>query len=488
MTSPVHGPYRDLVDLSLDGILLQSDGIIAFANAAAQRMIGAAGPEAIVGRRIDEFMPPPYLPLARDELMAPDSPRVPFIERPLRRLDGSSLDVEMSAVPFLLDDRPSVQVVLRDIRERVLTQQRASDSLSSEAVALVAGGVAHEINNALAIIAGSAVALQQRGNDDPDTADLLLGIVAATARAAETTRDLLAFAVRGVHRPKRLSLEALVRDVVQALRLAAPATVSFATSSSPGLPDIVCDEVQLSAALTKVCWNAVEAMTDGGLVEIALEATPSGGVQIHVIDKGVGMSPEVARRAFDPFFSAFSGNHVGLGLSMAQGVVKQHNGLIRLESQRGEGTTVTIELHAAPRAGPPTARARRVDVSHRGWALVVDDEPVLRQLSARMIGRLGYSCMQAADGLRAIEAFREDPLRFAFVLLDIVMPGLSGLQVLSQMRAIDPDVRVILYSGYPRDDSIAAVCTATVEFLAKPFKMSELDKLVCQVTAPAEAS
>lgn len=613
--------YRALVERSIDGILLQADGVIVFANQAARRLVGADHGDDLVGRRIDAFLPQPYLAVVREELLDPATARMPIVEQRLICLDGSEIDVEVSAVPFVFQNRPSVQLVLRDIRERVKrrvafvwaesqfrvladqmpfvmwttdaegrmvsvigdatsafgrhatealtahsvlrlgdevdpqapgipydaagrtmevniagrcyllqleplrdahsevvgqigvafditpwmhTQVLLRDGLRMDAVGDLAGGVAHEINNVLAIIGGQASLLARRA-ESAASAQASRRIIEATGRAAAVTRNLLAFARRDVHRPVRLSVNDLVRDVAEMTGRAAPASVAIALRLGD-VPDIFGDESALYRALANICWNAVDAMPDGGRLTIGTAAVPegalageSGAVRLRVTDTGIGMTEETRAHVFEPFYSAFHRDrHVGLGLSMAQGVVVQHHGTIRIESVVDVGTTLTIDLPAAT-PGPPVGQeatprpaASRAapdhlrpltDVSRRPMALLVDDEAMLRSLSMEQVGTLGYEGVEVDDGVAAVERFRESPGQFAFVLLDVLMPRMSGVEALGHMLGIDPDVRVILCSGYPRDELAAhTLSDGAIEYLGKPYSLTQLAAAIHKVT------
>lgn len=610
MTSSVaESRYRALVELSFDGILLQTDGRIAFANRAAQKMMGAKSEPALLRRRVDDFLEPPYLAVIHDELLLPGSTRTPFTERTLTRMDGTKIAVEVSAVPFVFENRPSVQIVVRDIGERVAAraamlwteaqfrvlaeqmpfvmwtsdldgrvrsvigdvsspfggqaaaalrengilpldkatpgieladaqlreglhptleltvggrsyairleplrdkesaivgrlgvafdvtpwlrvQELLRDALRVHAIGQIAGGVAHEINNALAIIRVHAEELEQEGVGAARTTP----IVVATDRAAEITRNLLAFAMRDVFRPMRMSLNTVAREVAETVSRTAPAHVAVDVRLAVDLPDVLGDEVSLSRALMNVCLNAIDAMHAGGrmTIETRQDAEP-GMVSIEVTDSGIGMTPSVLAQVFEPFFSASTGaaKRVGLGLSMVQGAVKQHQGTVHLQSSPGVGTMVTLCIPAMAATGrlvrkPPSTLA---DLSKRPKVLVVDDEAMLRLASGALVERLGYLPVEAPEGATALARFRESPDAFAFVLLDVLMPGMSGIEVLAELLDLDPDARVILCTGYPREDLGADVfASGTVEYLAKPYSREQLATLVAKVTGRVGAA
>jgi PAS domain S-box-containing protein len=555
--------YHYLIELSLDAIVLETANQISFSNPTAQRMIGLA-PEALVGRRIDEFLEPVFLSAMHDEMRQPGADRMPFIARRLRRADGSALDVEVAAVPFTFEEGRAVQVVLRksadsanrpegvgfaesqfrlmadqmplvlwdtdldghavgearnalgvdrqghassgiggrlgvpfDVTQWLEVQDFRREAARTNAIGQLAGGVAHEINNVLAIISTNAQLLVGKAESAGSTAANV--IVEATTRAAEITRNLLAFAMREVHLPIFLAVNDLIGRVTDALTMRAPASVTIELKLSQAPCYVSADETGLSRALTNLCMNAFDAMPDGGhltieVCEVQGRAAPGGEstsfVEVRVSDTGIGMDESTRARAFEPFFTAFpEARHVGLGLSMVQGVLGQHGGTVRLESLLDKGTTVTLSLPsvAAPvpalPAPPSIASGRLRDVSGRKKVLVVDDEPMLRRLSGRMLKTFGYECIEAQDGAVAVERFRESPGEFAFVLLDVVMPVMSGVEALPLLRGIDPDVRVVLCTGYFLDELTSdAFDSGALTYLGKPYLLKNLREAVDKVT------
>lgn len=549
--------FHYLMEIALHAIVLETEGTISFSNSLAQQMLGVTA-DALIGRRIDEYLEPAYMAAIQKELRKPGAGRRPFVGRRLCSSDGSAVDIEVAAVPLTIGEKRAVQVVLRpadanaaqssgvavaesqfrviedklplvlwtygadgrvtsvrgdqqssfgvrasqgrlgaafDVTHWLREQDFRREAVRADAVGQLAGGVAHEINNVLAIISSNAQLLAEQPVEVSAAADV---IVQATTRAAEITRNLLAFAMRDVYRPSSLTLNDVIRTVTEALTATAPTNVAIDLKLGPAMHQVVGDEVALSRALTNICVNAIDAMPDGGQLTIETAEVESGTTksdavyefEVRVTDTGIGMDDSTREQAFDPFFSAFSErSHVGLGLSMVYGVVAQHGGTIRLDSAPGAGTTVTLHLPAANEVAPTTPVSLRIpsgrlrDVSTRPKVLVVDDEPMLRALSSRMLGTLGYQCVVANDGASAIERFRESPGDFACVLLDVVMPVMSGIEAIPHLLAIDPDVRVVLCTGYFRDELVSGTfARGALEYLGKPYMRKDLREAIERVT------
>jgi len=384
-----------------------------------------------------------------------------------------------------------------DVTQWLQVQEFRREAARAHAIGQLAGGVAHEINNVLAIISTNAQLLV----DKPESASATAAnvIVEATTRAAEITRNLLAFAMREVHIPVLLTLHDLIRSVTDSLATRAPPSVTIELKLGAALHHVTGDAVGLSRALTNICVNAFDAMPDGGKLtietsEVRARSTPgdteTSEVEVRVSDTGIGMNESTRVQAFEPFFSAFpDARHVGLGLSMVHGVVAQHGGTVRLDSVLGAGTTVTLRLPSVAPPMPVAAVSLRIpsgrlrDVSARGKVLVVDDEPMLRRLSMRMLGTFGYECVEAPNGAAAVARFRESPGEFACVLLDVVMPIMSGVEALSHLLVIDPDVRVVLCTGYFRDElSTDAFASGAIAYLGKPYLLHDLRAAIDKVT------
>ena len=311
--------FRDLVERSLDGFVVQSEGRIVFANRAARIILGA---DDVLGRSISDFLDPPYLTVLTAEIVDPGSTRSPFAECPLRRGDGTQIAVELSAVPLVFENRASVQLILRDVDERVKARNDTIRTLSTarlEATSLLAGGVAHEINNVLAIIRGHTSLLELETLSAAECAKRARRIAEATERAAEITRNLLAFAMHGVHIPTRIGPADLVAEVVEAVALSAPPHVTIETDFSDPIFDLFGDGPALRRALMGVCLNAIDAMPRGGKIVIAVAGVEPQGqygaqVRIEVSDTGTGMTEAESKRAFEPFYSSRADNRrAGLG-------------------------------------------------------------------------------------------------------------------------------------------------------------------------------
>ncbi len=421
--------------------------------------------------------------------------------------DGRMFDVRID--PLTDEDQVVVGSVAcaPDVTVQVRMQQHLEDAGRFESLGRVAGGVAHEINNVLASILGTASVQELRPGVDPLVRSAFATVAASARRGGLIVADLLGFAGKGLYRKERVGVADLLASVASQIRTSIPVGVAFRTEVAPDTPDIDGGHVQLEHALIHLCVNGLDAMHEGG--ELSLRArletipdddvdpgmpVPGRYVRIDVSDTGEGMPEATRLRATEPFFSTKPlGEGVGLGLSMAHGVVRVHQGTLTIRSRPGAGTTVTAYLPARPRAAivaPPALPDRPVDdpaevaAIGRGTVLIVDDDRWAREAFARILEHLGYTAVTAEDGPEALASFSNRTGDFAFVLLDMVMPVMDGAEVLRRLIATDPNVRVILCTGYDRgriNDELFAL--GNVGFLGKPFGIADLSMEIARLVS-----
>jgi CheY-like chemotaxis protein len=368
-----------------------------------------------------------------------------------------------------------------------------------ESLGVLAGGIAHDFNNLLTVILANATFAR---GDLAGSATRLAHIEGAARRAADLCRQMLAYAGRGTFVVENLDLAQLVQDTAQLLQVSISKKARLTLQLTPGLPAIRADASQLSQVVMNLVINASEAL-DGGSGEIRLrtqlgrpEETPGGVVHsfdlpagecvcLEIADTGHGMGPATLARVFDPFFTTkFTGR--GLGLAAVLGIMRVHNGALTVHSLPGTGTTFRLYFAATPTlvapagSNPATPPAK----ANGETLLIVDDEPIVLATADVLLRNAGYQTVLAADGHDAMRKFRADPRGFAGVLLDLTMPGLDGSEVLREMRAINPKVRVLITSGFSEHDILARVRgQQDVPLLRKPFTHETLIARVAELIA-----
>ena len=385
------------------------------------------------------------------------------------------------------------QELQRQITERIRLEQQLLQSQKMEAVGQLAGGIAHDFNNLLQAILGN-VDLAARGLPQSDPANKHLQTVKqAGLRAAELTRALLAFSRKTISMPQPLDLRSIVDQVVQLLRHAIDPRIVIETTAPPELWPIHADPSQMHQVLMNICVNARDAMPHGGRLTIALEHLTRDGkefVCLAVGDTGMGMDAETRRRMFEPFFTTKElGKGTGLGLAVVYGVVTQHGGALTVDSEPGRGARFVIELPRStqiPEVVNPPACRPAPEKSAGETVLVVDDDEVVRQVACSILTQVGYVVLEAEDGARAVSIYQQERNCIAAVLLDLTMPKRSGVEVLADLRRIDPAVRVIICSGYSVEaQGFDLAQLGATGFLQKPYSLDEMARAIRQAIDPA---
>jgi PAS domain S-box-containing protein len=494
--------FRAVVEGSPLGIFIQTGGRYAYVDPQACRMLGAARPEKLLGMPVLDRIAPECGEAARERIRLLNEERrtAPAMEQTHLTLDGRPIAVEVSAVPFTYAGQNGALVFMSDISERKRaeealrrSEEQLRQSQKMEAVGQLAGGVAHDFNNLLtAIIGYSDLILAREAGGDLSVAEDVEEIKRAAERAAELTRQILAFSRRQPLRPERISLNDLLSRMEPLLRRALGEDIEVSCLCYADLGLVEVDVVQFEQVLMNLAVNARDAMPEGGRLTLEtanveldesyclshLEATPGKYVMLSVSDNGVGMEAEVLPHIFEPFFTTKPpGKGTGLGLSTVYGIVRQSGGLINVYSEPGQGTSFKIylprlEVEVEERSAPLVA-ALQPGGGER--VLVVEDEGSLRDLISRVLGGLGYQVKVAASGPEALAlaAEMEGP---DLLLTDVILPGgMQGNQLAEEMRARRPGLRVLYMSGYTRNAIVHAGRLDTgVDFLEKPFTPDRL--------------
>lgn len=382
-------------------------------------------------------------------------------------------------------------------RDAAVLEQRLQETQKLESLGLLAGGVAHDFNNLLVGILGNASLVFEELADRPDARARVGQLVQASRRAADLTRQLLAYSGKGRFVVETIDASALVRELSDLLRTSLPDRASLQLHLPERGPFVHADATQLRQVVLNLITNASDALgPDGGTIRVSTRSAqhdaesllrsygstdlvPGPYVHIEVADTGVGMDHETLAQMFDPFFTTKETGH-GLGLAATLGIVRGHGGLVKVYSEPGHGTTIQVLLPESEeaarlddRAAAP-ARAVDRDAALKG-ILVVDDEEVVRSLARAVLERAGHVVVEAVDGEDALRRFCAAPEEVALVILDMTMPRMSGVECLRELRAVRPDVPVLLSSGYNEQDAVARVAgRGLAGFLQKPYTAAEL--------------
>ncbi|MGC4119855.1 MAG: response regulator [Myxococcales bacterium] len=387
----------------------------------------------------------------------------------------------------------------RSEAERLELERRLLHAQKLESLGVLAGGIAHDFNNLLQAVLGNldlALATASPGAPAPEG---LEAAALAARKAADLTRQLLAYSGRGHFDVRAVELGQLVRDNAALLRTSVSRNVALELSLASDLPAIEADAGQLQQVVMNLLTNASEAIgSKPGTIRLSTKVreptsdelgrtrtgrAPEAGrfVELAVADDGCGMDAATLERLFDPFFTTKKTGR-GLGMSALQGIVRGHRGALLVDSTEGRGTVVRVLFPVkdgvrppAPEPAPAKAKATAAASAPRGAVLVVDDEELVRTVGRAMLRSLKRDVLTAASGKEALELYRAHAGHIETVLLDLSMPEMDGIATLKALRVLDPAVRVLLSSGYDEEDSVRSLPPdPNVVFLQKPYTLATL--------------
>ncbi len=385
-----------------------------------------------------------------------------------------------------------------DITDRRKREQAARRSQRLESIGTLAGGIAHDLNNVLTPILMGAKLLSS-GRELKNRQGLLDTMVASAERGADLVKQVLAFAggIRGERSP--INMAQMVLETRRLMEHTLPKSIQIETVVEDRCPNVLGDATEISQILMNLCINARDAMPDGGTIRIESaaaelnqnsyqinpDAVPGQYVLVKVSDTGCGMTADILERIFDPFFTTKEvGKGTGLGLATVRGIVKSYDGFINVYSEPDRGTMFSIYLPAIQAAEVASEEEPKIgeDVSRGQSILLVDDESYILQMTTAVLEANGYRVLTAPDGVNAISQFRKHQHEIAIVLLDMMMPGLDGMQTLEELRKINSEVMVIACSGLrtiQRESEVLA--RGAKAFLPKPYSEAQLLKTLTEV-------
>jgi len=371
-----------------------------------------------------------------------------------------------------------------DITERVRLADQLRQAQKLEALGRLAGGIAHDFNNILLAQQGfGELALRElEDGDEAAAASSLADMLAAGDRAADLTRQLLAFARRQVLELAVLDLNAVVSDFCALLCRLIGEDVTLVTELAAGPIHVRGDRTQLQQVLTNLALNARDAMPQGGQLTIATSTDADGNAVLEVSDTGAGMDDATAAHMFEPFFTTKANHGTGLGLATVHGIVTQSCGSIDVRTAAGSGTTFTIVLpttDAPVTDSPAVARRQKRNTNGRRTILLVEDDDSVRAAVGSMLDAGGHTVLAASDGLEAVELAHERGDELDLLLTDLVMPSLGGRETAAIVRELHPELPVVYMTGHAEEDDMPREPSgAGTGFLRKPFSGEELMRIL----------
>jgi len=488
--------YRLLIENANDLIFVSQDDVIKFYNQKFLRTLGYST-EELAAYSFIHFVHPDdrdmVLEKFNNQMQEEAIPNV-YSFRALNK-SGEVFWLEINAVLIQWEGKPALLNFIRDITEQTKLESQLLQAHKMEAIGTLAGGIAHDFNNLLMGIQGyTSLMLHDLESTHPHY-EKLRGIEKQVKSGTDLTRQILGFARGGKYEVKATDINEIVRKTTDMFGRTRK-EISIHRKYASDLWPTEVDRGQIEQVLLNLYVNAWQAMPAGG--DLYLETLNvildedfvrpfsvrfGRYVKVSVTDTGVGMDEKTRGRVFEPFFTTKEmGRGTGLGLASAYGIIKGHNGIIDVHSERGHGTTFTIYLPASVNDNEENEKYFSNIVKGQGTILLVDDEEVIVDVSREILEILGYKVMVARSGWEAVELYGSKGAEIDLVILDMIMPGLGGGETFDILKSMNPDIRTILSSGYSINERAKDIMERGISaFLQKPFTMEDLSNKIKSV-------
>jgi two-component system, cell cycle sensor histidine kinase and response regulator CckA len=503
--------YRLLSETVPMGILISDErGRIVHANAQALRMFGYERGE-LIGEIVETLVPERLRhshTVQRSGYMTEPEARPVGVGMELfaRRKDGTEFPAEISLGPLVTKEGTLISTAIVDIAARKKTEEQVRLSQRMEAIGKLAGGVAHDFNNLLCVVLGCSDAVLEALSPDHPAAKKVEMIRQAGSSAADLTRQLLAFSRQQMIQPRVLDLEEAVERVRAILQRLIGENIEFKVSVQASLGHVMADPGQIEQILMNLAVNSRDAMPQGGCLTIEArdvelddsyedehqQVAPGRYVMLAVGDTGCGMDLDTQMRIFDPFFTTKElGKGTGLGLATVYGIVKQSGGYIWVYSEVDKGTVFKIYLPRVEESVQMTKQgdedSEATDFGGSETILLAEDTASLREMAREYLESVGYTVLAASSGRKALQHAKDFQGPIHLLLTDVVMPGMSGPELVGQMASLRPGIKVIFTSGYT-EDAIArqGVLDPAVAFIQKPYRPKALARKIREVLGVPE--
>lgn len=487
--------YRLVVENANEAIFITQDGVIKFPNPKTLSLTGFTTDELTSANLAELLHDDDRQTVLQEHANTLESNSISRYAFRAFRKNGEELWLEANSVPSTWEERPAILNFIRDITLQKKLQAQLFHAHKMEAIGTLAGGIAHDFNNLLQVIQGYAeMLLFGKEQDDPFQKELE-EIFFAAKRGGELTRQLLTFSRRIESKPRPIHLNRQIVETRKLLERTIPKMITIELNLATDLRPVNADPAQFEQVLMNLAVNARDAMPEGGVLTIEtgnveldelfcmgqVGVSPGEYVLLSVSDNGHGIDAGTLEHIFEPFYSTKGvGRGTGLGLAMVYGIVQSHAGCILCFSEAGKGTRFDIYL-------PPTNAAVRPEEKRspqelRGGTetvLLIEDEASIRNICKQMLEQFGYRVMIAVDGDSGLRAFREHWKNTDVVLLDLIMPGMGGKECLKELLKVNPDVPVIIASGYsPDGQTIQMLENGARGFVHKPYEIRELLRVI----------
>jgi PAS domain S-box-containing protein len=489
---------RGLMESTGDQISFKDlEGRFVRLNASKARSLNLT-PEACLGRRESDLVPPERAKPreeAERETLAARKPSEHIEERSAS--NGGTQWFLVHQIPILNEAGAvtNIATIERDVTERKIMEMRLRQADKMQALGTLAGGVAHDFNNLLMAVLGSLDLASRRAPDDPRLTRLLQNATYAAERGASLTQRLLSFSRQRDLRLQAVDVNHVISDMNDLLTRTLGGFIRIERHLAGSLWKAMVDPDQLELAVLNLCINARDAMSENGVLTLSTrnEVIEEGRITdlgrgdyvvISVADTGAGIPPEILSRVLEPFFTTKEvGKGTGLGLSMVYGLAQQSGGTVTIDSTIGAGTTVELYLSRAaieePR--PESEETSSFPSAPKVRILLVDDDAEVRTVTAAYLSEMGHRVVEAADGASALDILKADS-QFDLLIADFAMPSMTGLELAEQVRKLQPDLGILLVTGYADPERMPE----NYPVLHKPFTRTELGRKVTETARNAE--
>jgi PAS domain S-box-containing protein len=411
------------------------------------------------------------------------------------RKQGTQFRAEISTAIVTFNEKRAIQGLLRDVTEKERLHAKLQQAQRLESIGTLAGGVAHDFNNLLMAIQGNTSLALTKMNPSHSAYDKLKNITTYVQDASALTKQLLGFARGGKYEVKATQLNELIQKTAQMFgRTKKEITISVQSQQDLWL--VAVDRGQIEQVLLNLLVNAWQAMPSGGQIYIqtsnveldiayakAYNVKPGRYTKISVTDTGMGMERSVQNKIFEPFFTTKDrGRGTGLGLASAYGIIKNHDGIINVYSEKGKGTTFTLYLPSVETVEIAGEEGNLSPLRGTETILIVDDEEMILEVARELLEELGYRTLIARSGQEAVEIYLQEKDCIDLIILDMVMPDMSGGETYAEIHRINPEVKSLLASGYSLDGKASQILHSGCNgFIQKPFNIEELSQKIRDV-------